>query len=254
MMQIQAPSKCPSCGSHLEWKNHILYCLNSDCTSQVGKRIEHFAKVLKIKGLGPVTVVKLGLNSFAELYEVTQDYLEEVLGSEKLSVKLMEEIEKSKQVSLNQLLPAFSIRLIGKTAAEKLSFVCKDITEINKDTCAEAGLGPKATTYLIEWLESSYPKIANLPFSFTFDRVAKPKVLQYVCISGKLKSFKTKALATEALLGAGYGVKGTLTKQVTILINESGIESSKTKQAKQNGITIITDMYDLIGETKNDTT
>jgi NAD-dependent DNA ligase len=63
-----------------------------------------------------------------------------------------------------------------------------------------------------------------------------------VCITGKLKSFKTKAEAGSALIGLGYIVKSSLTKDVTILVNESGIESAKTKQARDSGIEIITDL------------
>jgi len=44
-----------------------------------------------------------------------------------------------------------------------------------------------------------------------------------------------------------------LTKDVTILINESGTESSKTKTAKSKGIKIITNLKQLIGE-KNGST
>ena len=65
-----------------------------------------------------------------------------------------------------------------------------------------------------------------------------------VCISGKLKTWKTKADATAALEGAGFVVKSSLTKDVTILVNESGIESSKTKQARTSGITIITNIME----------
>ena len=46
-----------------------------------------------------------------------------------------------------------------------------------------------------------------------------------VCITGKLKSFKTKAQAGTALVNLGYIVKSSLTKDVTILVNESGTKS-----------------------------
>ena len=39
-----------------------------------------------------------------------------------------------------------------------------------------------------------------------------------------------------------------MTKDIVYLINESGIESAKTKQAQDKGITIITNLIDLIGE------
>jgi NAD-dependent DNA ligase len=81
-----------------------------------------------------------------------------------------------------------------------------------------------------------------LPFNFKFAFVEKVEIKGVVCISGRLKSFKTKADANETLSSLGYEVKSSLTKDVTILVNESGIESSKTKQARESGIKIITDL------------
>ena len=70
-----------------------------------------------------------------------------------------------------------------------------------------------------------------------------------VCISGKLKSFKTKAQATEALEQHGYTVKSSVTKDVTILVNESGVESQKTTKARESGVTIVENLLDFLGET-----
>ena len=249
MRKIEAPTQCPVCGSDLEWSKHILYCLNPVCQGQVGKQVEHFAKSLKIKGLGPKTIDKLNLSTFADIYSLTEEYIATMLSSEVLAQKLIKEIENSKKATLEQLLPAFSIKLIGKTAAEKLSFVCKDISEINEDTCKAAGLGPKATEYLMDWLEERFPAISGLPFTFEFTkrRIIKD-VKGTVCISGKLTSVKTKAQAAKVLEEAGYKVSSSMTKNVTILLNESGIESSKTKKARESGITVIDSLYELIGE------
>jgi NAD-dependent DNA ligase len=68
-----------------------------------------------------------------------------------------------------------------------------------------------------------------------------------VCISGRLKSYKTKAQATELLEKLGYLVKSSLTKDVTILVNEGGIESAKTETARERGVTIITNLKEIIG-------
>ena len=69
-----------------------------------------------------------------------------------------------------------------------------------------------------------------------------------VCISGKLKSFKTKAEATEVLTQKGYAVKSSVTKDVTHLVNESGVESTKTRKARDSGIIIIENLKELIGD------
>lgn len=252
MNAIQAPTHCPSCNSVLEWSNHLLYCRNSACPAQSSKKVEHFAKTLKIKGLGPAAISKLGLTDIDEIYLLSQEDIAAALSSEKLAEKLYSEIQKSKQAPLNLLLPAFSIPLIGRTASEKLSTVISNISEICTDSCAEAGLGPKATESLMNWLHKEFYCFYDgaLPFSFQFEKKATfvAEKRGTVCISGKLKSYKTKAEATEALKRAGYEVKSSLTKDVTILVNESGVESAKTKQAAANGLQIVTNLETFIGE------
>lgn len=252
MFSIQAPTNCPSCSSDLEWINSLLYCRNSGCGSQSRKKVEHFAKTLKIKGLGPAAIEKLELASVADIYDLTVADIVLALNSEKLAEKLYNEIANSKKASLNLLLPAMSIHLIGKTASDKLSTVCKSINEINVDVCETAGLGPKATDSLMDWLDDSVDMYCRLPHSFQFEKTTPfVNVNGVVCISGKLKSFKTKADATTALSELGFSIKSSLTKEVTILINESGIESAKTKKARESGVTIIENLKDFIGEYNN---
>ena len=247
MQTIAIPDICPSCGSKLELSFPLLYCRNPSCGDQSSKKIEHFAKTLKIKGLGPAAINSLVLESISDIYALTKNEIIDLLGSQKLGEKLFIEIENSAKAPLNILLAAFSIRLIGKTASEKLSAVCESIHDINEDSCAEAGLGPKATESLLEWIEEEYP-LLELPHSFAFE---SPKVRTggVVCISGKLKSFKTKAQATETLEQHGYTVKSSVTKDVTILVNESGVESQKTTKARESGVTIVENLLDFLGET-----
>lgn len=251
MSQILPPTHCPACSSQLVWENHLLYCKNPSCGSQMQKKLEHFAKTLKIKGLGPSAIDKLGLEDFYDIYGMTVEGIAERLSSQKLAEKLHSEIQNSRSAPLNVVLPAFSIPLIGKSATEKLSTICETITDINKDNCERAGLGPKATENLLSWLEKDFYTFYDglLPFDYKFSRglsTSKSSTKGVVCISGKLKSFKTKAEATSALQSAGYEVKPSLTKMVTILVNESGIESSKTQKARESGVQVITNLNSLL--------
>lgn len=248
MQTIAIPEYCPSCSSKLELSFPLLYCRNPSCGEQTSKKIEHFAKTLKIKGLGPATIESLVLESINDIYALSEFDLVEGLESQKLGQKLFLEIENSKKAPLNILLAAFSIRLIGKTASEKLSAVCESIHDINEDSCADAGLGPMATESLLGWLEEEYP-LLELPHSFAFDKPVSRTNVGVVCISGKLKSFRTKAQATKALEQHGYTVKSSVTKDVTILVNESGIESQKTTKARESGVTIVENILDFLGET-----
>jgi|TARA_B100000953_G_scaffold299815_1_gene301206 DNA ligase (NAD+) len=245
---ILPPKNCPSCSSTLEWIGDQLFCMSKTCPAKSTKLVEHFSKTLKIKGLGPMTVKKLSLDSINKIYELDYDYVENCLGSSKLAKKLVDEIEKSKNADLQTLLPAFSIPLFGRSASEKLCGTVSDISEITADSCKRAGLGQKVTDNLIQWLKS-FNQYQTLPFSWKTTPskwVSKEKTKGIVCISGKLNSYKTKAIAKEILEANGYIVNSSLTKNVSILVNESGINSAKTKKAEQNNITIVNNINDLI--------
>ncbi len=246
MQTIQAPTSCPSCDSVLDVVNNLLFCRNTSCTSQTHKRLEHFAKTLKIKGLGPKAIEKLGVTTSQELYLLTLDDLVLLLESEKIGAKVFDEIQKSKGVPLNVVLPALSIPLIGNTAAKKLASVCDYLADIDEESCQSAGLGPKATENLLQYIQENVDALLAHPFSFKFEKPIAVANKGVVCISGKLKSYKTKAEATEILQQQGYTVKGSLTQDVTILINESGIQSSKTKSAQSKGILIITNLQEFL--------
>jgi DNA ligase (NAD+) len=251
IVKIEPPTNCPSCDSLLVQRKDVLYCVNAECGATASKRVEHFAKTLKIKGLGPATIEKLELNNINEIYEIDLAYMTFFLKSEKLAIKLFDEIEKSKRTQLNTLLPAFGISLVGKSATDKLATVCESIFDIDEAVCRSAGLGEKATSNLIKWIDEEFPKYENLPFSFEFEKVRPASVSSskgVVCISGKLKSFKTKAEATKVLEALGYIVKGNITKDVTILVNESGNITDKTKKADELGITIVENLNQLIVE------
>jgi len=249
--KIESPTECPSCSGQLVWVKDQIYCRNEECPAQSSKKVEHFSKTMKIKGLGPVAISKLGITYLPEIYAFSQQDMAEALNSTKLAEKLNLEIGNSVKASLNRLLPAFSIPLVGKSASEKLATVCTNIYNINEETCRQAGLGAKTTENLMNWIEDNELLIEELPFSFKFD---KPKthgdINGVVCISGKLKSFKTKAEATKALEEVGYKVKSSLTQDVTILINEGGVESAKTLKARNSGVIIVENLNDFFGEIK----
>ena len=253
MTKITPPTNCPACDSVLEWVNDQLFCKNSLCPAQSSKKIEHFGKTLKIKGLGPATIAKLGLEDFHDIYSLSVEEISDLLDSEKMGTKLHLEITKSKSADLITLLPAFSIPLIGTSASNKLGKHISTLHEITPETCKEAGLGQKATDNLINWLVNVFHanEYYDLPFSFTCEKqeqISLSDTKGTVCITGKLKSYPTKAAAKQVLEKHGFVVKDSLTKDVTHLLNESGIASAKTNKAEQLGIIIFNNIKQIIKE------
>ena len=251
MTTITPPTNCPCCDSILELVNEQLFCRNTKCPAQWSKKLESFSSSLKIKGLGPSTISKLGIESLPELYELTVSDIQDRIHSEKLAEKLFDELEKSKSSKLVDILPAFSIPLIGRSASQKLCDIISNIEDISENSCTEAGIGPKASANLVNFMETEfYPNryIDTLPFNWNNKINKKKEVTGVVCISGKLKSYPTKAHATQVLESYGFVVKSSLTKECTHLINESGIESAKTQTARDRGVLIITNIKHLIEE------
>ena len=253
-MKIKIPTNCPCCEYTLELVNDQLFCRNQACSAQLDKKLEHFCKTLGIKGMGAKTLEKLQLTDITEIYYLELDEIIESLGSEKIAVKLLDEINKSRNSDLATILPAFSIPLVGNTAAQKISKLVQSIDEITTERCRQAGLGEKVTNNLISWLETDFQEMREfLPFSFTVDNKPVANVTgKSVCITGKLTSFKTKSEATKALELAGFKVTESVTKTTDYLVDEDNKGSSKRTKADQLGITIIQNLLHFLNEKKYD--
>ena len=246
--QIIPPELCPSCDSSLVWENDILYCRNTECSAKNAKMVEHFARTLKIKGLGPKSIEKLGLENISDIYSMDKSFMVSRLGSTLVSDKLLQQINDSKTAGLQELLPAFSIPLFGRTASEKLCQKVSNINQISKEVCSAVGIGPKTTENLMTWYEKSYKSSYHtLPFSWkAVNSTETPLEGPEVVITGKLVSFKTKEIAKAVLQKNGFLVKNSVTKNTEFLVNESGIPSAKTKKAEAEGISIVTNINELL--------
>lgn len=253
-MRIQIPTNCPCCNYKLELVNDQLFCRNQACSAQLEKKVEHFCKTLGIKGMGSKTIEKLQLADITELYYLEQDQVCSAVNSERVGLKLLAEIERSRSADLATVLSAFSIPLIGRTASTKLCSVVNHVDEINAITCKQAGLGDKATQNLLSWLETEFCEIRHfLPFSFHAEQpVVTNSVGNNICITGKLSSFKTKAEAYKQLEQLGYTVVESVTKTTNYLVDEEDKGSTKRKKAEQLGIKIITNLDTFIKENTHD--
>ena len=253
-MRIEIPTNCPCCNYKLELVNDQLFCRNQACSAQLEKKVEHFCKTLGIKGMGSKTIEKLQLADITELYYLEQDQVCSAVNSERVGLKLLAEIERSRSADLATVLSAFSIPLIGRTASNKLCSVVNHVDEINATTCKQAGLGDKATQNLLSWLETEFCEIRHfLPFSFRAEQTSTTAISgKNICITGKLSSFKTKAEAYKQLEQLGYAVVESVTKTTNYLVDEEDKGSTKRKKAEQLGIKIITNLDTFIKETIND--
>lgn len=237
---ILIPDRCPSCEGKLELVNEQLFCYNKTCPAQTLKKIQHFCKVMGIKGMGEKTLEKLDFETYRDIYSFSESYFVDTLG-ETLGRKLFKEIRKSAEVPLNTGLAAFGIPLIGETAAKKLGAVCKSLDDICEETCKLAGLGEKATNNLMDWIcsEDAQDLPINTNFEVVNDVASTSSNGVTVCITGKLNNYKNRSEAAKYLETLGYKVVDSVTKSTNILIDEEGKQSSKRSKAEQLNIPIM---------------
>ena len=237
---ILIPDRCPSCEGKLELVNEQLFCYNKTCPAQTLKKIQHFCKVMGIKGMGEKTLEKLDFETYRDIYSFSESYFVDTLG-ETLGRKLFKEVRKSAEVPLNTGLAAFGIPLIGETAAKKLGAVCKSLDDICEETCKLAGLGEKATNNLMDWIcsEDAQDLPINTNFEVVNDVAPTSSNGVTVCITGKLNNYKNRSDAAKYLESLGYKVVDSVTKSTNILIDEEGKQSSKRSKAEQLNIPIM---------------
>ncbi len=213
---------------------------------------------MDIKGLGPATVTKLNIDKVPDLYKLSGDDIKKALNSEKTGDKVYQEIQKSLNCKLENLLQGFGVPLFGNSASKKLADEVydelKDLANsfdivITYPVCKKAGLGDKVSQNMADFMTLGYREEEwdKVPFTFTAEKMRTTSG-PVVCITGKLTSYSTKAEAEKVLLARGYQVSSSLTKAVSILINESGIESQKTLQAAERGVQIVNNLKIFLGE------
>lgn len=126
--------KCPSCGTTLEIKNtgtaNVLYCPNDSCPARNLAKFEHFVskKAIDIQRLSSATLETLILHGFIHKYKDIYhlgDHRSELIKLDGYGTKsidnLLESIEKSRNVKLENFIAALGIPLIGKSASKTIS-------------------------------------------------------------------------------------------------------------------------------------
>jgi len=240
-MKIEIIKECPVCSSKLIRVNDQLFCKNTLCDAKVFKSIIHFVKALKIKGLGEKTIEKLDLDSINSIYNLSNELIKSTLG-DKVGTKLISEIEKSKNTTVDKYITGFGIPLVGKTASEKLAQHTSDIWNIDANVCSLAGLGEKATNNLLDWILHNEDRYKNLPIkTLEVSPQTQTETTLKICVTGKLNDFTSREKAKTYLKDYGIQVVSSVSSNIDYLVCDvEGSSSSSVKKAKKLDIEVIT--------------
>jgi DNA ligase (NAD+) len=257
---FKMPSECPVCGTGIIKSEDKVAsrCPNPDCEAQIEERIKHFASrsAMDIEGLGTALIsqlVKAGLvKDIADIYSLSVNKLAKLNRMGKKSAeKLIENIHKSKKVTLEKFIISLGIPLVGSHVAGVLAKELKSLDafrKASKDVLVTIrGIGPEAAEAICRFVGNE--KTAGL-----IDRLLKAGVnpcysneqtqsnegsfqSETLLFTGKLEML-TRNDAQQLAIQKGAKIASNYNSDVTILVCGEN-PGSKLSKARKHGIRIM---------------
>lgn len=259
---FETPEKCPSCDKKTKVDDIRLRCENPKCPAQVKEQILNFISKIGIDDLSSKRLdemIKAGLVlEIPDLYKLKkEDLLQLDKVKDKLATKLLESIEKSKQVTLVTFLGSLGIQGGAFNKCEKVVLAGHNtldkIKNLNQEKLIEIeGFAEKSAEEFYNSLTDKFPVISELEklgFDFKESDINEdtPISLKKICITGALS--RKRSEIEKAIRESGGIVVGSVSKNTDYLLtNEENSTSSKFKKATTLGISIISeeDLFTLI--------
>lgn len=257
------PNCCPICGGKTIVKqdndSQFLFCSNPNCQGKLLNRLDHYCskKGMDIKNLSKATLEKLidkfDLQKFSDLYELRQ-YKDEWIKmpgfGEKSVERILNSIEESKNTTLDKVIAAAGIPLIGSSVSKELVKYFDTYEEFRKAIDSHYnfsqidGFGEVICDNLLLY---DYTEIDEVIPYLNIETKKEEKQeetltgLSFV-ITGKLgKIFKNRAELEENIKSRGGSVKSSVTKNTSYLIANEVEDTTKYKTAQSLGIPILTE-------------
>ena len=267
--------KCPSCGTKLIIKNtgtaNVLYCPNENCPSRSLAKFAHFVSrnCMNIVGLSEKTLESLIsynlIREYKDIYRLVEHKYQliqiEGLG-EKSVDNLLESIEKSRKVKLENFVAALGIEGVGIAAAKTIAdyfghdiYAVLDAYDQGFDWTKLKDFGAIMANNMNEYLKTNLGKIYTLAEELDFIKPAKVEIKnnpftgKTLVVTGKLNAF-TRESINEKIISLGAKTAGSVSKNTDYLITNESSGSSKYKKAVELNIPIITEdeFLNMLGE------
>lgn len=274
---ISIPDKCPSCGGRTEIRNtgtaDFLYCTNDDCQAKLLDKFVHFCSrnAMNIDGLSEAGIelfINEGfLKTFADLYKL-EKYKSKIVQLEgwglKSYNKLIQAIEKSKNVKLENFLYALGIGQLGQGGSKRLvkhfnnnfsAIMCASIYDLMQ--VEDFGEVTANNVYSYFDNDSNQDIVDELQMYVNIEeRVEKKETgfksldgLTFV-VTGNVETFKNRKELEELITSLNGKLSGSVSSKTNYLINNDITSNSgKNKKAKDLGVSIISEQMfnEMIG-------
>ena len=261
---ITPPAICPICGEPTEIRKNddvrVLYYTNPNCEGKIINKLDHFfgKKGLDAKGLSKATFEKLldwgWIKDIKDVFRL-KDYKfewEQMQGfGEKSVAKALQAIEDCKHCSLEAVISAAGIPLIGRTVAKDL---CKRFSSYDEfreavengfDFTSFGGYGYEMHKAIsdfdykeLDFIVNNYLEIEE---NKKEDKELKLKDITF-CVTGKVHIWKNRDDLSAFIESLGGKVTGSVSKNTNYLINNDiNSTSAKNKKAQELGIPILSE-------------
>lgn len=273
---LEIPTICPCCGKPTQIKytdnSKVLMCTNPDCTAKKLAQFTHFVsrKCMNIDGLSERTLellisTKL-IKNFRDIYHLSEhrDKLVTLDGMGKKSVEnLLNSVEKSRDIKLENFIAALGIDGVGLSAAKTISKYFKgSFTEFNNafwnrfDFTKLDDIGETTANSIDIYMTNHSEEVYALANEMNFI-VEETKSYginlngKSFCITGSLEHFANRDALVQSIEAHGGKYVSSVSKKTDYLINNDKTSTSgKNKKAMDLNIPIISeeDFINMIGE------
>ncbi len=234
------PVYCPFCNSDTVDDTVRLYCNNNKCSEKLIQQIIFWVKSCKMDNVSEATVRTLWNNnlidSISSLYSLLYEDIFVLEGFQKKSTdNLLNQIEKTKEMTIVEFISRIGIPLVGKKALKKLNI--NSIEDFIKFNDSRYVIGQN----IIEWKKNQdnmYILYDLLEVINIIKEKEEVKGMNKIAMTGK-GPMKRDDLIAE-IEAKGYEFVKSVTKETDILICEdvSG-NSTKLQKARKQGISLV---------------
>lgn len=268
---LKIPTTCPCCGQSAEIKytdnSKVLMCTNPDCAAKKLAQFTHFVsrKCMNIDGLSERTLETLishgFIHNYKDIYHLS-DHRSELIRLDGYGAKsidnLLESIEKSRNVKLENFITALSIPNIGISAAKAISkkfngdhYEFIQALSSDYDFSQIDDFGEITNKSLHDWWKSKDPMAELLPIEMNF--IVEEKNVDNslsglkFCITGTFSQSRDELKAILESKGAKFISSVSKNLDVLFVGDKAG---SKLAKAQQLGIKIAdeNELMKLLGD------
>lgn len=249
---IMPPDRCPICKGKTKVlkdnETEILICDFPDCEGKLINKMSNFVSksCMDIRGLSKKTIEKLItvgiINDFADIY-VLKDKKQLLLSLDGFGKKkvdgLLEEIEKSREVTLERFLCALGIKNLGSSKCKMVSrYFNGSYEELLKalkegfDFSKIEDFGPIINKAFYDYWRKNNIRIETLASFMKWEHKEGDSGLEGMTfvITGKLNTISRESLKN-LIEQKGGKLSGSISKSTTCLINNDSKSGSSKNQA-----------------------